>query len=289
MKISDILKKRKTFSFEVFAPKSDKPMEPLLSTLSGLYGLRPDFISCTYGAGGTNKGRSLEVCASVKESGHEIMTHFTCIGNTRADIRGYIEKCIGLGIENVLALRGDFPEGFTETRGDFNHADELLDFFGAEFPDLCMAVAGYPEKHIAAESFETDIGYLRSKQDRGASFVLTQLCYDVDAYGRYAERVRKAGVTLPLVVGLMPVLFKDPTIRTTVFNGCSIPAGLASLFGKYGDKPADFRKAGKEYTVKLMERFLKEEIDGLHIYTMNRYEDVSEIVTASGIGDAFMI
>jgi methylenetetrahydrofolate reductase (NADPH) len=288
MKISDILKSKKTFSFEVFAPKPDKPMEPLLFTLSELYGFRPDFISCTYGAGGTNKGRIIDVCAAVKESGHEIMTHFTCIGNTRADIRDYMGKCAELGIENVLALRGDFPEGFTGTRGDFNHADELLSFLGAEFPGLCTAVAGYPEKHVAAESLDADIAHLRSKQDKGAAFIVTQLCYDVEAYERYAERIRKAGVTLPLVVGLMPVLFRDPTIKMTVFNGCSVPAELASLFGKYGNDPADFKKAGKAYTVALAERFLKADIDGLHIYTMNRHEDVGEILRTSGIRDAIV-
>jgi methylenetetrahydrofolate reductase (NADPH) len=286
MKISDILKRKKTFSFEVFAPKSDKPMEPLLSTLSKLYDFRPDFVSCTYGAGGTNKGRSLEVCAAVKESGHEIMTHFTCIGNTRADIRAYIEKCVAIGIENVLALRGDFPEGWEGTRGDFSHADELLAFFGVEFPQLCMAVAGYPEKHIAAESMDADIWHLRSKQDKGAALILTQLCYDVEAYERYAERVQRAGVTLPLIVGVMPVLFKEPTIRTTIFNGCSIPAELASIFGRYGDDPDSFKKAGKEYTVNLMRRFLKAGVDGLHIYTMNKYEDIGEIVRMSGVRDA---
>ena len=138
MKIIDILKRKRTFSFEVFAPKPDKPMEPLLHTLSELYGFAPDFISCTYGAGGTNKGRSLDVCAAVKNAGREIITHFTCIGNTRADVRDYIGKCVELGIENVLALRGDFPAGWEGTRGDFNHADELLSFFGVEFPRLCM-------------------------------------------------------------------------------------------------------------------------------------------------------
>jgi methylenetetrahydrofolate reductase (NADPH) len=288
MKISDILKRKRTFSFEVFAPKPDRPLEPLLHTLSVLYGFAPDFISCTYGAGGTNKGRSLDVCAAVKTAGQEIMTHFTCIGNTRADVRDYIGKCAALGIENVLALRGDFPAGWEGTRGDFDHADELLSFFGAAFPQLCMAVAGYPEKHIDAESLETDIAHLRAKQDKGAAFVVTQLCYDVDAYMRYAERIRKAGVTLPVVVGVMPVLYKDPTIRTTVFNGCSVPADLASVFGKYGDDPADFKKAGKEYTIGLLERFIKAGIDGLHIYTMNKHADVGDIVRASGVRDAIV-
>jgi methylenetetrahydrofolate reductase (NADPH) len=287
VKISDILKNKKTFSFEVFAPKSDMPMEPLLLTLSKLYDFDPDFISCTYGAGGTNKGRSLEVCASVKESGREIMTHFTCIGNTRADIMDYIKKCTDIGIENVLALRGDFPEGWEGTRGDFSHADELLSFFSVTFPDLCMAVAGYPEKHITAESFDSDIAYLKSKQDKGAALILTQLCYDVEAYERYLERIRKAGVILPVVVGLMPVLFKDPTIKTTIFNGCSIPAALAAIFGKHGDDPDSFKKAGKAYTIDLMDRFVRAGVDGLHIYTMNKHADVCEIVTASGIRARF--
>ncbi|MDR2771500.1 MAG: methylenetetrahydrofolate reductase [Clostridiales Family XIII bacterium] len=286
MKISAILKHKKTFSFEVFAPKPDKPLEPLMFTLSKLYGFAPDFISCTYGAGGTNKGRSLDVCAAVKADGQEIMTHFTCIGNTRADVRDYIGKCADLGIENVLALRGDFPAGWEGTRGDFSYADELLSFFGAEFPQLCMAVAGYPEKHIAAESPEADIARLRVKQDKGAELVVTQLCYDVDAYLRYAERIRRAGVTLPVVVGVMPVLFKEPTIRTTIFNGCSIPAELASIFGKYGEDPDGFKKAGKEYTAGLLERFLRAGIDGLHIYTMNKHEDVGDIVRNAGIRSA---
>jgi methylenetetrahydrofolate reductase (NADPH) len=286
MKISDILKRKKTFSFEVFAPKPDKALDPLLLTLSKLYAYEPDFISCTYGAGGTNKGRSLDVCAAVKADGHEIMTHFTCIGNTCADVRDYMKKCEALGIENVLALRGDFPAGWEGTRGDFKHADELLSFFGAEFPHLCMAVAGYPEKHIAAESLDADIAYLRAKQDKGAAFIVTQLCYDADAYRRYAERIRKAGVTLPIVAGIMPVLFREPTIKTTVSNGCSIPAELASLFGKYGDDPESFKKAGKEYTAGLMGRFIKEGVDGLHIYTMNKHEDVGDILRNAGIKDA---
>jgi methylenetetrahydrofolate reductase (NADPH) len=281
-----MLRHKKTFSFEVFAPKPDKPMEPLLLTLSELYGFSPDFISCTYGAGGTNRGRTLEVCAAVKTAGQEAMSHFTCVDAARADVLDYIGQCVDCGIENVLALRGDFPAGREGTRGDFDHADELLSFLGAAFPQLCISVAGYPEKHIAAESAETDIAYLRAKQDRGAAFVLTQLCYDVDAYRRYAERIRKAGVTLPVVVGVMPVLHKDPTFRMAVSNGCSIPAELAALFGKYGDIPADFKKAGKEYTARLMERFIRAGIDGLHIYTMNKHEDVGDIIQNFGIRNA---
>jgi methylenetetrahydrofolate reductase (NADPH) len=286
MKISDVLKRKKTFSFEVFAPKRDKPLEPLLETLQGLYGFSPDFISCTYGAGGANRERTLEVCAAVKASGHEVMSHFTCVGSARADVLDYVGRCVDCGIENVLALRGDFPAGTEGTRGDFAHADELLSFLGAAFPQLCLAAAGYPEKHIAAESVKADIARLRAKQDRGAAFVLTQLCYDPDAYRRYAELIRKAGVTLPVVVGVMPVLQKESTLKMALSNGCSLPAELSALFAKYGEDPEGFRKAGKEYTAALLERFVREGPDGLHIYTMNKREDVEDILKNSGIRNA---
>ncbi|MDR3296468.1 MAG: methylenetetrahydrofolate reductase [Clostridiales Family XIII bacterium] len=286
MKISEIFKNKMTFSFEVFPPKEDKPMEPLLDTLARLYRFEPDFISCTYGAGGTNKGRSIEVCEAVKKSGNEIMTHFTCIGNTREDIKKFIKEYIALGIENVLVMRGDFPEGWEGTRGDFAHADELLAFLRAEFPGLCMAAAGYPEKHVGAASFDEDIAHLRSKQDNGAQFIMTQLCHDVDAYEDYAERIYRAGVDLPVVAGVMPVLAKDPIIRMTVSNGCSIPAELAAIIGKYEKDPDGFKKAGKEYTVKQIHRFMAAGIGGLHIYALNKYEDVSDIVNASGIRTA---
>jgi methylenetetrahydrofolate reductase (NADPH) len=283
MNIAEMLKERMTFSFEVFPPKEDKPLEPLMETLSRLYRFDPDFISCTYGAGGTNKGRNVEVCTAVKKSGHEVLGHFTCIGTSRADVTAYIREYLGLGLENLLILRGDFPRGWEGTRGDFAYADELLAFLGAEFPGLCFAVAGYPEKHIAAPSFDEDIVHLRIKQDRGARFIMTQLCHDVGAYERYVERVRRAGIHLPVVAGLMPVLARDSVIRMTVANGCSIPAELAVLLGKYDQDPEGFKKAGMEYTVKQIHRYIAAGINGLHIYSMNKWEDVSRIITMSGI------
>jgi methylenetetrahydrofolate reductase (NADPH) len=286
MKITDILKQKGTFSFEVYPPKENVPLDHLLEIMPKLYRFRPDFISCTYGAGGTNKGRSIEICREVKKSGHDIMTHFTCIGSTREDIKKYLGEYIDLGIENILVLRGDFPEGWDTTKGEFDHADELLAFIRRQFPGLCMAAAGYPEKHIMARSFDEDITHLRSKQDNGAQLIMTQLCHDVTAYERYIERVRKAGIGLPVVVGLMPVLFKDTTIRMAVENGCSIPGELAAIIGRYAKDPEGFKKAGKEYTVKQIHRYMAAGIDGLHIYTLNKYEDVSDIISDSGVRKA---
>ncbi|MDR1400273.1 MAG: methylenetetrahydrofolate reductase [Treponema sp.] len=283
MKITEILKMRMGFSFEVFPPKNEQPMEPLFETLAKLYDFKPDFISCTYGAGGTNKGRSLEICKAVKQSGHEVVVHFTCIGNTRADVKAFVAEYIALGIENFLMLRGDFPVGWNGTHGDFAHADELTAFICGEFPDLHIGVAGYPEKHIDALSFDEDIAHLRSKQNNGAQFIMLQLCHDIVAYQRYVERVRRAGIHIPIIVGLMPVLARDPIIRMTVSNGCSIPAELANILGKYPDDADSFQKAGMEYTVKQIHRYIAAGIDGLHIFTINKWRNISKILKTSGI------
>jgi methylenetetrahydrofolate reductase (NADPH) len=284
MKIAELLMRKKTLSFEVFPPKEGKPLEPLLETLSHLYDLGPDFISCTYGAGGTNKGRSVEICARIKESGVEVLTHMTCVGNTRGEIKNAIAEYRSLGVENVLALRGDLPPGWEGTGGDFGHGDDLVAFLRGEFPELCLAAAGYPEKHISAPSFEEDIIHLRSKQDRGARFIITQLCHDVGAYRRYIEKIRRAGVHIPVIAGIMPVLSRELILRITVSNGCSVPSELASIIGKYGDDPESFKKAGIAYTAAQIRRYLEEDLAGLHIYTLNKWEDIAGIAGAAGLG-----
>jgi methylenetetrahydrofolate reductase (NADPH) len=182
----------------------------------------------------------------------------------------------------VLTLRGDFPKGWECTHGDFAHADQMLAFLRENFPSLCLAAAGYPEKHLDAPSFEFDLDCVKSKQDNGAKFIMMQLCHDVDAFARYIEAMRKAGITLPAVAGLMPVLSRDPTIRMALLNGCSLPRGLAELIGKYYDAPDDFRKAGKEFTARQVQRLFDAGADGLHVYTLNKHEDITDILLQAG-------
>lgn len=288
MRIREVMKERLSFSFEVFPPKAEQPMEPLLEVLDKLYGFAPDFVSCTYGAGGTNKGRSSEICACIAKAGKALpMAHFTCIGNTRQDVKTIIGEYIALGVEHFLLMRGDYPPGTSGTGGDFAHADGLIGYVKSIYPQLCIAAACYPEKHLLAPDFDVDISFLRSKQDNGAELLMTQLCHDVDNYCRFVEKVRRAGVTLPIDLGLMPVLAKDPTYRMAVSNGCSIPRELAEIIGKYGENPEDFKKAGKEFTVKQIYRYLAAGVNGLHIYTLNKYEDVADIIGMSGLRGAF--
>jgi methylenetetrahydrofolate reductase (NADPH) len=282
MKITEMLKQKMTLSFEVFPPKDDVPMDGILETLSRLYRFRPDFISCTYGAGGGRRGRNLEVCELVAQSGRQVLPHFTCVGNTRDDVKQFVKAYAERGYENLLALRGDLPEGWEGTKGDFSHADELLGFLSAEFSGLCMGAAAYPEKHLNAPSMEADIARLRSKQDSGAQFFMTQLCHDVPAFERFMERIRAAGVHAPLIAGLMPVLNREGVIRMSLANGCSIPAELAAIMGKYEKDSDSFLKAGKEYTALQIRRFLDLGISGLHLYTMNRWAALTEILLAAG-------
>ncbi len=284
MKIIDRIQSGLTLSFEVFPPKADKPLEPLLDTLEQLYSLNPDFISCTYGAMGSNKGRNLEVVRSIQQSGKcEALSHYTCVGNSREDVLSALSDYTEAGVENLLALRGDFPAGVAETQGDFAHANELIAFIRSQTSRFSLAAACYPEKHLLAESIDTDIDALLKKQDAGADFFMTQLCYSVENYLRFIDRARKRGITLSIVAGVLPLLKKDGLVRMTLSNGCSIPAEVASLVGRYGAEEESFRAAGHEFTVSLVQRLIQEGANGIHLYTLNRFEDVADLVRDAGI------
>ncbi|PKM40520.1 MAG: 5,10-methylenetetrahydrofolate reductase [Firmicutes bacterium HGW-Firmicutes-9] len=284
MKIIDRIQSGLTLSFEVFPPKADKPLEPLHDTLEQLYSLNPDFISCTYGAMGSNKGRNLEVVRSIQQSGKcEALSHYTCVGNSREDVLSALSDYTEAGVENLLALRGDFPAGVAETKGDFAHANELIAFIRSQTSRFSLAAACYPEKHLLAESMDSDIDALLKKQDAGADFLMTQLCYSVENYLRFIDRARKRGVTLPIVAGVLPLLKKDGLVRMTLSNGCSIPAEVASLVGRYGAEEESFRAAGHEFTVSLVQRLIQEGANGIHLYTLNRFEDVADLVRDAGI------
>lgn len=287
MKITDVMKERMSLSFEVFPPKKDKPIQPLFGVLDKLYSVQPDFISCTYGAGGTNAGRYMEICDAIQNSDNDTLAigHFTCIGSTKDAIREQMNRTLDMGVTHILGLRGDIPKGWEDTHGDFQHAAELISFLRQEFGDkFTLAMAAAPEKHIEAKSFMEDIAHLRMKQDAGSDFIMTQLCYDVDGFARWLEAIRKAGITLPVDVGVMPVLKKESVIRMCLgTNGCSIPQPLAELISRhYDDDPADFRKAGIEYTIHLVYQFMNLGINGIHFYSLNQADAVLEICEGCG-------
>lgn len=307
MNVPDILEKRMSFSFEVFPPKTDAGMEKLTGkggVLDQLYTLHPDYISCTYGAGGTNVGKNLEVLDCIKASGKTIpVTHFTCIGNTREGIREQLQRYLDHGIDHMLALRGDLPFGWTGTGGDLHYATELVKFVRREFGNqFSIAVAGTPEGHIACRSLESDISFLKQKQDNGADYIMTQLCWDMDAFRYWMDAIRAAGIWMPVDVGIMPVLDAAATINMALSrNGCVMPRSLCELISKnwifpnpfapneseasIAAKKQSFKEAGIEYTIGMIDEYRACGIDGIHLYALNKYDDVARIVKESGIVD----
>nr|WP_303003774.1 methylenetetrahydrofolate reductase [uncultured Blautia sp.] len=296
-----MMKKRQLLSFELFPPKTDRGMANLSETIQQLCRYKPEYISVTYGAGGGNVGANRQVCRMVRNAGTVPVTHFTVIRNTKQGIREQLETYLKEGVDHILALRGDFPRGETSTGGDFNYATDLVKFIRDEFGEQFeIAVAGSPEGHISCRSLEADIGVLKMKQDNGADYIMTQLCWDMEQFERWLDKIRRAGVTLPVDVGIMPILDQAATINMALSrNGCVMDRELSRLISKYWifpnpfdkapfddsleQKKADFKKAGIEYTIRQIDKYRSLGVEGIHLYAMNKWKDVSQIIERSGI------
>ena len=286
MNIADKMRRKTTLSFEVFPPKTEKGMEKLPGVLEELYKWSPDWISCTYGAGGSDKGYNLEICKAIADSGKTMpVSHYTCIHHSCADIEADIREYLSLGVDHFLALRGDFVPGEDATHGDFAHADGLIRFLREKFGDrITIACSGIPEGHILSPNMASDTAFLKRKQDAGADFIITQLTFDMEQFARWMDEIRAAGVTLPVAVGVMPVLDRDKCIRHCVsMNGCAIPRSLARHISKYYDDPEGFRDAGMDYTVQQMYEYIRLGVNDLHIYALNQSAAVDEILRRSGL------
>ena len=305
-KLTELMKRRQLLSFEVFPPKTEKGMEKLPDTLRHLCAWKPDYISCTYGAGGGNVGANREVCQMIKDCGTVPVTHFTVIKNTREGMKAQLDQYLENGVDHVLALRGDIPLGETTTCGDFDYATDLVSFIRKEYGDRFeIAVAGSPEGHIACRSLEADISVLKMKQDNGADYIMTQLCWDMEQFEYWLNAIRKAGITMPVDVGIMPILDQAATINMALSrNGCVMERELSRLISKYWlfpnpfaakdaegkpfdmfyeQKVADFKKAGIEYTIRQIDKYRALGVNGIHLYALNKWEDVDTIIRLSGM------
>lgn len=297
-RLAERMKERTLLSFEVFPPKTDKGLDKLKDCLDHLYAFRPDYISCTYGAGGTNVGRNMDVCKMIREADNDTVpvTHFTCIGSTKEDIREKLQNYLDNGIDHMLAVRGDLPDGWTGTGGDFSYAVDLVSFVRKEFGDKFeIAVAGSPEGHISCRSLEADIAYLKQKQDEGADYIMTQLTFDMEQFEYWLDAIRSAGITMPVDVGVMPVLNRESVINMCLSrNGCAIPRKLAEIISHHwfdtdaeGKKRQDvldaFREEGIEYTVDQILQYMALGVEGIHLYALNTWENSTEILKKAGI------
>lgn len=285
MRIADRLAhKRPVFSFEFFPPKTPKGEANLLRSLERLAPLAPDFVSVTYGAGGSTRTRTLDVVARIKQNtGIEPMAHLTCAGATREELAAVIDGLGEVGVRNILALRGDPPKGedtFVATEGGFRYASELIAFI-RERGDFCVGAACYPEVHIEAESADADLGHLVTKVNAGADFLITQLFFDNDVFNKFVGRVRDAGVGVPIVAGIMPVTNLGQVERFTKMCGASIPAPLHDRLRAAGEDPHEVFWSGVSYAARQCGQLLNPApadpysspppgVSGIHFYTLNK-------------------
>lgn len=279
MKVDEIFKTcEQPISFEMFPPKGELSMETARKVCADFSGLGPDFISVTCSAGGSgNSGKTTEIAAMIRgDFSVPSVAHLTCQGLTA---QGLVEKTREMreaGIENVLALRGDIVPGIEP--GDFEYAKDIIPLLADA--GFCVGAAAYPEGHIDCIDFGESIMHLKQKQDAGASFFVTQLCFENEIFYRFREAAADKGITVPITCGIMPFLSKAQVSRMIFMCGASLPSPIIKLLAKFEDDPASLRKAGIEYACRQLEGLKENGVDGLHVYTMNSHDIASAAMDA---------
>lgn len=282
MRITDLLKRGRTFSFEFFPPKTDEAQAQLASTIAELAPLKPSFFSVTYGALGSTRTRTRDVVVQLARSGDiPPMAHLTCVGHLRSEIDELLGEYKTAGVQNILALGGDLPaDGSSVGPSDFTHAIDLVEHLRANF-DVSIGVAAHPEVHPRSTSRESDRRFLADKL-RLADFAITQFFFEVDHYTRLIDELAALGVNKPVVPGVMPVTNKGQIVKMAQMSGAAIPAWLTDRLAKF-DEPADVRRVGVEVATTLSEQLLAAGAPGLHFYTLNRSTATREIYANLGL------
>ena len=284
MRISELLDgHRPVFSFEFFPPKTDEGQRTLEGTLAILKDDSPDYVSVTYGAGGTTRNRTVDITKHIKQDlGVEAMAHLSCVGEPAERLREILHDLEHDGIENVLALRGDPPRGETEWRphpGGLSYSIELIRLIREHF-DFCVGAACFPETHPDAPDRAADLGYAKAKADAGASFLITQLFFDNGAYFDYVEEARAAGIEVPIIPGIMPITNYGQIKRFTEMCGATIPDELAEQLDGRADDPDAVAELGVAYATLQCSHLLAQGAPGIHFYTLNRSTATRAILAA---------
>jgi len=283
MKVIDALKKEgPTLSFEFFPPKTEKGEEQLFDVIGKLKQFNPDFVSVTYGALGTTSDKSFFWVKEFKQHFEiEPNAHLTCVAATMHSMKEQLQQFAGIDVKNILALRGDPPQGDTEfspPENGFKHASELVAFIKRHEPGFCVGVAGYPEKHIESSSIEEDIKHLKEKVDAGAEYIVTQLFFDNRHFFAFRDRCREAGINVPIVPGLMPITSLQQIKKMTDICGASIPQELWGNLEKHQNDPEKVKKIGVDWTVKQCNELLADGVPGLHFFVLNQAGPISAIL-----------
>ncbi len=281
MKIQDILTKTRTISFEFFPPREATGINAVLNKIESLQSYSPDFISVTYGAGGSTRKFSEELTTKAQiQYDVEVMAHLTCVGHTVKELDGILERLEDSTIENIIALRGDLPNNqqinLTADSG-FEHASDLISHINRIY-SFGIGAACYPEGHPEAVSFDHDIHYAKLKVENGADFLITQLFYDNDDFFRFVDKARAIGINVPIIPGVLPVLSSNQIRKFTRLCGARIPLDLEMQLAKYENDNDGARAMGVEYATRQVQGLWDSGVSGIHFYVLNRSYSVSKIL-----------
>ena len=281
MKIIDKFKeKNPLISFEIFPPKADYPIDTIFNAIDELYNMDPDFMSVTYGAGGSTKDKTVEISSYIQNRYNlTSIAHVTCISSAKSEINNILNSLEEHNVQNVLALRGDYPKdsAIALPIDGFKNSVELIEHFKRN-SNLCVGAACYPEKHPDASNLNEDIDFLKRKMDAGADFLVTQMFFDNELFYDFYDKAVQKGVNLPIITGIMPILNKNQINTIVNLTGNSIPKKFERLLTKYSNNPEALREAGMSYAVSQIIDLLSWGVDGIHIYTMNKPSTARKIL-----------
>lgn len=280
MKISEIIKRgTPSLSFEVFPPKNSESYESIKSSALEIAKLNPDFMSVTYGAGGTTGSYTIDIAESIVKTGVTPIAHLTCVCSDREKIRETLAEIKTKGVENILALRGDLPTGVTERSLDFTHASDLVKEI-KNFGGFCIGGACYPEGHTECNSFTKDIQNLKIKVDAGCEFLTTQMFFDNHILFNFLYKIREAGITIPVIPGIMPVTNAAQIKRICSLSGTVLPRKFLRMVDRFGDDPVAMKQAGIAYATEQIIDIYSNGINAVHVYSMNK-PDVAEKIQSN--------
>lgn len=279
----DMFERDSSLSFEVFPPKKDDEFDNCFKVLDSLAKLNPDFISVTYGAGGSHSKKTVEIASYIQNTlAIDAMAHMTCVGSSADDILAVTKELEAVGVNHVLALRGDKPRDMSDEQFEkriFPHATDLIHFINQN-TNLIVSASCYPEKHPEAISMDSDIAFMKMKQDMGAEMFISQLFFDNADFYRFVERANQAGITVPIVAGIMPITSAKQIGSTVTLAGSSVPKKLADICARYGESPEEMRKAGIAYAIDQIQDLKRCGMGHIHIYCMNKPKMTKEICDA---------
>ncbi len=282
MKLSELFEKKNlSLSFEVFPPKTDTAFESVKKAVEEIAGLKPSFMSVTYGAGGGTSRYTLDIAKNIKaQHGVPTLAHLTCVSSTKETVRAKIEEIRAAGIENIMALRGDLTpelEASDRSKWAYSHAIDLIRDIKESSADFCIGAACYPEIHPESENQAQDIFYLKEKVDAGCSFLTTQMFFDNNLLYNFLYKIREAGITVPVIPGIMPITNANQVARAIKLSGSFMPQRFKSLVDKFGHSPAAMKQAGIAYATDQIIDLFANGITNVHVYSMNNPDVAAKI------------